>query len=157
MARCQRVTESGTCYREAENGSRYCRPCQRKGDVVQYRLNDPDLQETVTHHARGAIIDLSQQVILLRGMIERRLNMANSKAEKITAYNFVTQQLATLTKMTESLVKLQRESGELMERSEVEAFVDRVIQVVSEELQGIDGFEEIVDRIVSRLEPNENE
>lgn len=78
--------------------------------------------------------------------------MATSDADRISAYNFVANQLATLTKMTESMVKLQREAGDLLEKSAVEQFVDRVVEVVSAEISGLPDAEQIVDRIVSQLE-----
>jgi len=155
---CQKLTKSGPCKHSAVAGSHFCRKHTRAADeVIAYRLNDPSLQDSVQYHARASLTDLSQQVVLLRGLIERRLNMAASDADRITAYNFVANQLATLTKMTEALVKLQRDAGDLLEKSQVEEFVDRVVQVVSEELSDVPNSEEIVDKIVSRLEDDTNE
>lgn len=155
---CQRLSNAGQCGHPAMPGSKFCRKHTRADqEIISYRINDPDLLNSVQHHARGSLADLTQQVVLLRGLIERRLNMADSEAEKIVAYNFVATQLATLTKMTESMVKLQREAGDLLEKSQVEEFVDRVVQVVSEELSDLPNSEEIVDKIVSRLEENSSE
>lgn len=150
---CNKITPLGPCRLPALPGSQYCRRHQRADqEIVQYRLNDPHLNDTVNHHARASLTDLTQQVVLLRSLIERRLNMATSDADRISAYNFVANQLATLTKMTESMVKLQREAGDLLEKSAVEQFVDRVVEVVSAEISGLPDAEQIVDRIVSQLE-----
>jgi hypothetical protein len=75
-----------------------------------------------------------------------------SDADKISAYNFVATQLQALTKMTETMVKLAKESGELMDRGEVEGFVDKIINIVTEELRSVPDYEGIVDRIVTRME-----
>jgi hypothetical protein len=89
-------------------------------------------------------------------MIERRLNLAgDSAAEQITAFQFVAQQLPILAKLTETMVKLSRESGELMERNEVIEYTQKIIGIVAEELAGIEGSEAVIDRIVTRLENEE--
>ena len=98
-------------------------------------------------------MDLSQQIVLMRGIIERRLNMGDgSESDQISAYNFVAAQLLSLTKMTEVLVKLSKESGELMERGDVETYTDAVLNIVIEEIKVVPGFEAVIDRIVTRLE-----
>jgi hypothetical protein len=76
----------------------------------------------------------------------------DNDADKIAAYNFVAVQLAALTKMTETMVKLAKESGELMERGDVEKVVDGILDIVSEELKSVPDYESIVDRIVTRIE-----
>lgn len=148
--RCQVVN----CNQTAVNGGSYCRRHSRE-QIVAYRITDPALKDSVSHHNGAVLTDLSQQVVLLRSLIERRLNMASSECEQIAAYNFVANQLATLTKMTETLVKLQREAGDLLDRAEVDVFVDKVISAVSEELKDVPNFEDIVDRIVSRIQEQE--
>ena len=86
-------------------------------------------------------------------MIERRLNMGDgSVADQISAFNFVAAQLVALTKMTETLVKLSKESGELMERGAIEAYVDAVLSVVVKEIRNVPDFENIVDRITTQID-----
>lgn len=156
---CQYVTSRGPCNKPVLRGSNYCRTHSRNQDLVTaYRLADPDLTESVKHHAKASLYDVSQQIVLLRAMVERRLNMAGgSKAEQIAAYNFVATQLEKLTKMSETLLKLSKESGTLMERDKVMEFVDRIVQLVSEELSDLPDKEQRVDRIVSRISEEEDE
>ena len=75
-----------------------------------------------------------------------------SDADKIAAYNFVASQLTNLTKMTETMVKLAKESGELMERGDVEGLVDKLVAIVADELKELDNYETIIDKIVSRID-----
>jgi len=96
----------------------------------------------------------------MRAIIERRLNMAgDTKADQLSAQAFVAAQLTSLVKMTETLVKLGRESGELMNRSQVEQqnekFLGLVIEVLKEKCP--DQHNEIVDAISSRLDEIDNE
>ena len=75
-----------------------------------------------------------------------------SDADKIAAYNFVASQLTNLTKMTQVMVDLAKESGELMERGDVEGLVDKLVAIVADELKELDNYEEIIDRIVTRID-----
>ena len=151
---CQATTSRGPCGNPAKHGSNYCRLHTKDESLAAaYRIADPDLQDSVQWHARASLLDISQQIVLLRGLVERRLNMADgSDADKIAAYNFVATQLQALTTMTETMVKLAKESGELMDRGEVEGFVDKIIGIVSEELRSVENYEAIIDRIVSRMD-----
>jgi len=154
---CKADTSRGPCPNPVKPGSSYCRQHTRDANLATaYRLSNPDLQESVEYHAKASLLDISQQIVLMRGIIERRLNMGDgSDADQISAFNFVATQLAALTKMTETLVKLSKESGELMERSQVEAYTDSVLEIVIDELKSVPGFEAIVDRIVTRLDDQE--
>lgn len=154
MSKCKAETSRGPCNKPVKGGSAYCRLHTKDENLATaYRLSDPDLQDSVQWHAKASLLDISQQIVLLRGLVERRLNMADdSDADKIAAYNFVAIQLLNLTKMTETMVKLAKESGELMERSDVETVVDGILTIVSDELKTVPDYEVIVDRIVSRIE-----
>ena len=151
---CQANTSRGPCPNVVRPGSSYCRHHTRDANLATaYRLSNPDLQESVEHHAKASLVDLSQQVVLMRGIIERRLNMGDgSEVDQISAYNFVAAQLMSLTKMTEVLVKLAKESGELMERHQVEEYTDAVLNIVIEEIKAVPGFEAVIDRIVTRVD-----
>jgi len=106
----------------------------------------------VDHQSRQSLLDIGHQIVLLRSIVERRLNMAgDTEAEQISAFNFVAVQLAALTKMSETLIKLSKESGSLMERAEVEAYTDSILGIVIEEIKTLHGFEAVVDRIVARI------
>jgi len=134
-------------------GSAYCRLHTKDANLCSaYRISDPDLQDSVKHHAKASLLDISQQIILLRSIVERRLNMAgDTDAEKISAYTFVATQLQSLSKMTETLVKLAKESGELMERNEVEGLIDKMVGIVADEVKDVEGYEGIIDAIVGRI------
>jgi len=151
---CHANTSRGPCNNPAKHGSNFCRLHTKDESLAAaYRIADPDLQDSVQWHARASLLDISQQIVLLRGLVERRLNMSDgSDADKISAYNFVATQLQALTKMTETMVKLAKESGELMDRGEVEGFVDKIINIVTDELRSVPDYESIVDRIVTRMD-----
>lgn len=157
---CHKMIGGRQCKRPAMDGSQHCRTHTRNKDLIaSYRLSDPDLANSVQYHSKAALHDLSHQISLLRGVIERRLNLADDDpASKISAYNFVSGALGQLTKMTEALNKLNKESGNLMSRDEVMDTIDDFMEIVAEELRGVPDSDQIVDNIVSRIsEGSENE
>lgn len=151
---CQANTTRGPCPNPVKPGSQHCRQHTRDANLATaYRLSNPDLQESADYHAKASLVDISQQIVLMRSIVERRLNMAgDSTAEQISAFNFVATQLLALTKMTEILVKLSKESGELMQRGAVEAYTDAVLNIVIDEIKTLPNFEAVVDRIVAKLD-----
>lgn len=153
IMKCKAETTRGPCENPVKPGSAYCRQHSRDANLsTAYRLSNPELQDAVQFHAKASLLDISEQIVLLRSIVERRLNMAgDSEADQISAFNFVAIQLQALTKMTESLVKLGKESGDLMPKTEVETYVDSVLEIVIDELQKTPGFEPVVDKIVSRI------
>ncbi len=152
--KCNHQTPNGPCNKPVKSGSDKCTTHTDNGALNRsYRINNPELKDAVAYHAKASLLDISQQIVTLKAMIERRLNMAGgTSAEQIAAYNFVAAQLPVLAKLTETMVKLSRESGELMERNEVIEYTQKIIGIVAEELQGIPGSEDVIDKIVSRLE-----
>lgn len=152
--KCNKITSRGQCRRKVTKGSHYCSLHAKSEDMITaYKLSDASLNEDVRHHARASLADLSQQVVLMRAIVQRRLNLAgDNEAEQINAMNFASTQLASIVKATETMVKLARESGELMSRVEVEEFVDGVVTIVSEELQKVSADETVVDAIAERIQ-----
>lgn len=153
MTRCDKITARGPCRREAVEGSHYCSLHSKTEDMLTaYKLTNSQLNEDIRHHARASVTDLSAQVVLMKSMVQRRLNMAgDSDAEQITAINYASSALPQVIKATETLVKLARESGELMSRVEVEELIDSIINIVSDEFQEANLPETVVDKIASRI------
>lgn len=151
--KCAKITTTGQCRRTVVEGSHYCSLHAKNEDLITaYQLSNPSLNEDVRHHARASLADLSQQVVLMRAIVQRRLNMAgDNDAELMSAMTFASIQLAQIVKATETMVKLARESGELMSRVEVEEFVDNIVNIVSDELQKAGTPETVVDKIADRI------
>lgn len=115
---------------------------------MAYRLTDPNLLESIDHHGDGLVVSLKNEVILLRALIEDRLNLAETPAERITAFSVITQALSTLTKLVDTLQKVEIQSGRLMPEDRVMKFVESVVAIVADELPN---DPELIDRIVSRI------
>lgn len=153
MARCAKITSRGQCKRQAAKGSNYCTLHAKNEDLITaYKLSDPALTEDVKHHARASLADISQQVVLMRALVQRRLNMAgDDPASQINAMNFAASQLSSIVKSTETMVKLARESGDMLSRVEVEELVDKVVDIVGQELNAGNVDNAVVDKIAARI------
>lgn len=160
MSLCKAKTTRGPCT-NAAGPTGYCGSHTDDPSLATaYRLTDPDLQDAVTFHAKGSLLDIRQQLVLMNSIIERRLNLAGeTNADKIAAYNFVATQLQAVTKMTETLVKLGRESGELMSRSDVKSDNAKLLALVIDVLKNRcpDNYTDIVDELSSRLDEIESD
>lgn len=113
-----------------------------------YRLTDPQLLDSIENHSGGVIGSLKQEVILLRALIEDRLSLNSTPAEKIVAFSSVTSALATLAKLVETLHKIEVANKTLLPEAELHKFVEAVVAVLAEELPS---DSDLIDRIISRI------
>jgi hypothetical protein len=122
--------------------------------VAQYRLSNPELLEAFDHHNGGGLISsLKAEIVLLRALLEDRLNLAETPAERMSAFPVITNALATLAKMVDTLQKVEIQAGRLLSLEQVEKFTDAVVAAVAAELPN---NPELVDRIVDRIEKIES-
>ena len=122
----------------------------READRLRgYRLNDPDLKERFDYHSReGMLGSLRQEVTLLRSMIEQRLDLARTEADKVAAFNVVTPAINSLDKLVNSIVKLERTTNMVLEKDAAKNLAEGIVQVLTEELRGQDT---IIDRIAKKI------
>lgn len=117
--------------------------------MAQYRLTNPELLEAFDHHSSGIVASLKSEIILLRSLLEDRLNLAETPAERMSAFPVITMALGTLAKMIDTLQKVEVQAGRLLSLEQVEKFTESVIEAIVAELPD---NPELIDRIVSRIE-----
>lgn len=81
-----------------------------------YYVNDPDLLARLENHKPDSLTTLRSEVVLLKSMIEQRLNSARTDAEKISAFNAVHPALSTLEKLVSSIHKLETQSSQSLSK-----------------------------------------
>ena len=116
--------------------------------MAGYRLTSPEIFDSFEHHSGGTLNSLKSEIILLRALLEDRLNLCETPAERMSAFPVITNALATLAKMVDTLQKVEIQSNRLMSVEQVEAFVDSVVAIVAAELPS---DSDLVDRIVTRI------
>jgi hypothetical protein len=106
------------------------------------RLDDPE-----------GFKSLRDEVVIATGMLERRLNLARSDAEFISMFPQVEKFLGRVESLKKSSFFLEQKSGAMLSRAAAFRLMQETMKVVAEELEGIPGYEEIMDRIIDRLGP----
>ncbi len=123
-------------------------------DTRLYHLAEVDsrtrLAELSSHER---IKSLREEIALVRILIEKRMNMIKTEADLLSACGPINNMLLTLEKLIKSCHALEQSLGELLSKQSVVRLGQSICEIVIEELQEIEGHEEIIDRIVERLFP----
>ncbi len=157
--RCKHSYPNEQCWREAEYGCQFClrhggRSKAQAEEKRLYQLADIDSRRRLAELAGDENIkSLREEIGLLRILIERVMNAAKSDAELMNSATSINSMLLTAQKLVKSCHELEQSTGELLSKQAVVKLGQRICEIVIEELQGIEGHEQIIDRIVDRLFP----
>lgn len=157
--RCKGSKPDGQCQNVAEEGSDYCRCCGGESQaparrLKQYLLTRPqDCERLARLDDPEGFKSLRDEVVIATGMLERRLNLARSDAEFISMFPQVEKFLGRVESLKKSSFFLEQKSGAMLSRAAAFRLMQETMKVVAEELEGIPGYEEIMDRIIDRLGP----
>lgn len=117
-----------------------------------YRINDPQIRERFERHSKNNSLDsLKQEVILIRALIEERINLASNDHEKIQAINHAVTSLATIDKLVNSLSKLQRLESLVLDKEALQRLKDRIIDILTKNLSDVPGRDKIVDNVAREI------
>jgi len=154
--RCKFSYPHEQCWREAEYGPEFCLAHGGKSteEAESKRLmqladvnNRRRLAELLGH---DGVKQLREARDLAYMMIERQVNNDPSLLSCCASVNNL---LMTLAKLTKECLALEQSTGELLPKEAVYRLVQSICEIVVEELRGIEGSEEIIDRIADRLFP----
>jgi hypothetical protein len=84
-------------------------------------------------------------------MIEKRWNLVKDDGDLLQACGPLNQMLQNMDRLVNSCHKIEQNLGQLLAKQAILALAKRMVEVMVEELEGIDNYEEIVDRITARL------
>jgi len=161
--RCKFSYPHEQCWHEAEAGSEFClaHGGKSKANAEETRLyhlaeldNRRRLAELSGHEQ---IKSLREEIGLTRMLIEKQINAAKDDVELLATSGSINNLILTLGKLVKSCHELEQSFGELLSKQAVLRLAQKMCEVVIEELQGIEGYEEIIDRIVGRLFPTIND
>jgi len=97
------------------------------------------------------LLDLREEITLTRRLIETRLNLASSEAEFIASMGILHQYLATVEKLVASCHRMDNNLGNVLNKASILNLAQELVSIIVEELEGVDGRDEIVDRISHRI------
>ena len=155
--RCKFSYPHEQCWHEAEPG---CDNCLVHGGKSKanaeatrlYHLVDVDNRRRLAELAgHDNIKSLREEIGLLRILIEKTMNAAKSDAELFSSGASLNNMFITSQKLIKSCHELEQSTGELLSKQTVHRLAQKMCEIVLEELQGIEGYEEIIDRIANRL------
>jgi len=156
--RCQGTTSRGQCRREAVEGKSYCpyhlkdKDIEDKMALRTYILTDPAISGSAGRHSQvEELKSLREEIALARAMIERRLNLIESNADFLNACGTVNTYLLTLERLITSCHRLEVNLGNLLSKAAILDLAKEIVGILMSELEHVDGFEEIVDRISERI------
>ena len=153
MAKCTHSGPRGMCPFDAVPGLDKCQKHARIDAIAMaYRFTDPDLKERMDFHSRDELIEsVKQEVVLVRALIEERRNFATTQAEKIQAFPAILDAAAKLERLVTSLARLEKQSGQVLEKAALQKLGRRIVEILTENLKDIPDRDTIVDRVAKEI------
>ncbi len=150
---CEHSGPQGQCHNERIDGSRYCSRHSNEAERIRgYQLTDPVLRDQVEYHGReGRLESIRQEIVLLRSMINTRLNMITNRAERESAIQSATPSVVSLVKCYETLTKLEQQTSVVLGKEALSELAEEIVIILTEELDGVPNHDSIVDKVASRI------
>lgn len=156
--RCQATTQKGQCPHQAIDGHEFCAFHLRNRDIENqmslraYQLTNIDIAEAAGRHSQvEELKSLREEIALCRTLVERRLNMVKSDADMLAAVGQVNSLFLTLEKLISSCHRLETSFGNLLSKAALLDLAKGIVEIVMDELEGINNYETIVDNISERM------
>lgn len=156
--RCQAAAGDGQCMNLSEPGDNHCKA---HGGRDLAKIEDTKGYLLAKANDRARLVSLSDElepvkelrdsISLLHLMIERRWNMIRNDSDYLTACGPLNQMFQNMDRLVNSCHKIEQNLGALLTKNAILTLAKRMVEVIVEELEGVDNYEEIVDRITQRL------
>jgi len=155
--RCKGPSPGGQCGNLAEEGSDYCRAhCGvDRGPVRhirQYLLTRVSDQTRLAYLGDDeGLKTLRDEVVIATGMLQRRLNLAESDLDFIEAFPQIEKFLKMLADLKKSRQVLDDKSGSMLARSALIRVAQHICELLVDRLEGIPNYEQIVDGLIMEI------
>lgn len=158
--RCQAVNSRGQCEHLALEGLQLCETHHkhpnniRKKHLQHYLLSNPDLQKRLNRQAAvEEVRSLREEIHLARVMVEARLDLIeeNDRGDMLAAFSNVNTYLATIEKLVSSCHRMEVSLGNLLSKASVFTLGQEIVNILVDELQHLNGYEKIIDKISERI------
>jgi hypothetical protein len=158
MELCDYITSRGQCQTEAIAGSRFCEKHSAKAQVTmvnQYRIACKALGDAPERHAQAEQLkSISGEIIIMRSLVEQRLNMIEDDGDLITAMPIIKDCLIAAAKLAEVSHAMDQKLGNLLSKAAIIALAQEIIVIIETALRELVGTEvttEIVDMSVENI------
>lgn len=156
--RCRGAAPSGQCWNRAEPGSNYCRAhggvsTQEETDMRGFLLAKAE------DRARFAQIDselepvrqLRETIIMTQMLMEKRWNNMKDDNDLLRDTPALNTLFLTMERLIASAHRIEQNLGALLARNAVIELAKQMVAIVVDELEGIENYELVIDRITTRL------
>ena len=156
--RCKGAAPDGQCQNVAELGSEYCRvhggqniqPAEDARGYLLAKVQDATRLATLSDELEP-VKELRDAIGLQHMLIEKRYNLIHNDGDLLAACGPLNQMLMTMERLVNSCHRIQTNLGELLARQAVLTLAKTMVEIVIDELDGIEDYVIIVDRITQRL------
>lgn len=155
--RCKKSVGSHQCDRVAAHGSDYCEVCGGKDGLNQhqtrlYLLADAQQNERIGRLAdHDAALSLREEIAITREFLRRRMDLIKNDNEFLMACPAVTNLVTTIGKLVKEAHTIEKNLDVVLSKATVIILAQSVSRIIAEELTGVEGYEDIVDRINMRM------
>lgn len=158
--RCKGTAKYGQCSNAAEHGSEYCKHCggvstKNEEEKRAYLVTKSDVKRRLAELDAGQdpVRDLQRTISVVHMLIETWIRSATSDTAIMAACGPLEKLIQRMESLCKSAVTLQEKLDLLLPRSAVLNVGQTIVKIVIEELQGVENYEQIVDRIINRIFP----
>jgi hypothetical protein len=156
--RCKGRAPDGQCRNKAVYGSEYCRAHGGKDltEVEQKRGYLLAKAEDQAHLARVSdklepVKELRDVIALQHMLIEKRWNSVKNDTDLLQHCGVLNQLIQTMERLVNICHRIETNLGELLARNAIINLAKELVAIVIDELEGIEDYEAIIDRITQRL------
>lgn len=157
--RCKFSYPHEQCWHEAEPGCEYCivhggRSKANAEETRLYHLAEVDNRRRLAELSEhDKIKSLREEIGLVRMLIEKTMNAAKTEAELLSSCGSLNNMFLTAQRLIKTCHELEQSTGELLTKATVYRLAQTMCEIVMEELQGVEGYEDIIGRIADRMFP----
>jgi hypothetical protein len=148
---CEWMTEMGRCARPCIEGSKFCEShSPHKGELRlnQYLISKKLLGDSPARHAAAdEVKSLKMEIVLLRTLVERRLNMIETDAELASAMSSLKDTFLAIEKLVSSCHNMEVKLGNLLNKSALVSLAQKIVHIIDQKLADIPGRDELVAEI----------
>jgi hypothetical protein len=156
--RCKGASPGGQCRNVAAYGSDYCPEAHRGKSTEQAESKRMYLLAKAADRARlvelsghDEVKSLREEIALARMLIEQRFNLIKTDLDLLNACGPLNNLLLTVDRLVKSAHNMEQSLGLLLDKSSILQLSLVLCQIVIDELEGIDDYQLIVDRITERF------
>lgn len=155
--RCKGRAPDGQCRNRAEFGADYCTThnTRSKANVLSiqlYHLTEARTRERLAElNEHDPVHALRDVISLARLLVEKRFNLIKEDTEFLLAFRDLNTLQLTVERLTKTAHKVEESLEALLGKTTVLRFGQHVINIVVDELQGIEQHVDVVQNIADRI------